>query len=108
MHLIIYPLYLVLLVYWAFSAHFAEVNGFWPLFWTGYIEMTFVSISDFLILDCWLPPKAKPYIKGAERCKAWERKEWLINLAIPEHFLGWPMLVCPFAGLVVAWIGMIL
>ena len=108
MHLIIYPLYLVLFIYWAVSAHFAGIEGFWALFWAGYIEMTFVSISDFLILDCWLPPKAKPYIKGAEHCKAWERKEWLIKLAIPEHFLGWPLLVCPFTGLIVAGIGQML
>ena len=69
--------------------------------------MTIVSISDFLILDCWLPPKAKPYIKGTEHCKAWEIKEWLIKLAIPEHVLGWTFLVCPIAGLIVAGLGIL-
>mgnify|MGYP006916077474 FL=1 len=108
MHLIIYPLYLFLVVFWAVSAHFAGIDGFWQLFWTGYVEMTFVSISDFLILDCWLPGKVKHMIKGAESCKAWERKEWLIKLAIPEHFLGWPLIFCPIAGLIVAGIGLIL
>ena len=108
MKLIIYPLYLLLFVYWAVSAHFAEIQGFWTLFWTGYVEMTIVSISDFLILDCWLPPKAKSYIKGTENCKAWEVKEWLIKLAIPEHALGWAFLVCPIAGLIVAGIGILL
>jgi hypothetical protein len=107
MKLILYPLYLLLFVYWAVSAHFADVQGFWPLFWTGYAEMTIVSISDFLILDCWLPQKAKLYIKGAESCKAWERKEWLWKLAIPEHVLGWTFIVCPLAGLIVAAIGML-
>ena len=102
MKLIIYPLYPLLFVYWAVSSHFTGVSGFWTLFWTGYVEMTIVSISDFLILDCWLPPKAKPYITGAEHCKAWEVKEWLIKLAIPEHALGWTFLVCPIAGLIVA------
>ena len=108
MKLILYPLYLLLFVYWGISAHFAGVSGFWTLFWTGYAEMTVVSIGDFLILDCWLPPKAKPYIKGAERCRAWEHKEWLIKLAIPEHALGWTFLVCPIAGLIVASIGLLL
>lgn len=102
MHLILYPLYLLMFLYWSVSAHFDGVIGFWPLFWTGYVEMTFVSISDFLILDCWLPQKVRHMIKGAEHCKAWERKEWLMKLAIPEHFLGWPLLVCPLAGLIVA------
>ena len=102
MKLILYPLYLLLFVYWAISAVFAGVSGFRHFFWTGYLEMTIVSVSDFLILDCWLPPKARPYIKGAENCKAWERKEWLRKLAIPEHALGWTFLVCPVAGLIVA------
>jgi len=44
----------------------------------------------------------KPYIKGAENCKAWEVKEWLLKLAIPEHALGWTFLVCPIAGFAVA------
>ncbi len=108
MKLILYPLYLMLFIYWAVSTHFAEISGFWNLFWTGYAEMTIVSIGDFLILDCWLPPKAKPYIKGAENCKAWERKEWLWKLAIPEHTLGWTFFVSPIAGLVVAGLGMLL
>lgn len=102
MKLFLCGLYLALFLYWAISAHLAGTKGFWPLFWTGYAEMTFVSISDFLILDCWLPGKIKDRIKGAEHCRAWERKEWLVKLAIPEHALGWTLLVCPAAGLIVA------
>ena len=105
---ILYPLYLVLLAYGGISAHFSNISSFWHLFWTGYVEMTFVSITDFLILDCWLPGKVKHMIKGAENCKAWERWEWLKTLAIPEHGLGWTFLVCPVAGLAVAGIGMLL
>ncbi len=67
--------------------------------------MTMVSISDFLILDCWLPGKVRHMIKGAELCKSWERKEWLKTLAIPEHVLGWTLLVCPIAALIVAGVG---
>ena len=108
MKLILYPLYLLLFICWGISAHFAGVHGFWTLFWTGYVEMTIVSISDFIILDCWLPGKVKHMIKGAERCTAWERKEWLLKLAIPEHGLLWTFLVCPIAGLITAGIGMLL
>ena len=107
MKLILYPLYLVLFVYLAISAHFAGMIGFWNLFWVGYVEMTMVSISDFIVLDCWLPPKAKPFIKGAEHCKAWERMEWLKTLAIPEHGLLWTLIVCPIAGLAVAGLNML-
>ena len=108
MNLILYPLYLLLFIYWAVSAHYAGISGFRTLFWTGYIEMTIVSISDFIILDCWLPGKVKHMIKGAEHCKAWERKEWLLKLAIPEHTFGWTLLVCPIAGLITAGIGSLL
>ena len=108
MNLILYPLYLLLFTYWAVSAHYAGIRGFRTLFLTGYIEMTIVSISDFIILDYWLPGKVKHMIKGAEHCKAWERKEWLLKLAIPEHLLGWTLLVCPIAGLITAGIGSLL
>ncbi len=108
MNLIIYPLYLFMFVYWGISAHYAGVSGFWPLFWTGYLEMIMVSTSDFLILDCWLPPKAKPFIKGAENCKAWERKEWLLKLGIPEHAIVWPVFFCPVAALIVTGIGVLM
>jgi hypothetical protein len=108
MKLFLYGLYLFLFFYWAVSAYLTGTKGFWPLFWSGYVEMTFVSVSDFLILDCWLPQKVRNRIKGAEHCKVWERKEWLLKLAIPEHALGWTFLVCPIAGLAVAGIATLL
>ena len=108
MKLLLYPLYLLMLVYWGISAHAAGISGFWPLFWMGYAEMTMVSVSDFLILDCWLPGKVRHRIKGAEQCRAWERNVWLKTLAIPEHALGWTLLVCPAAALIVAGVGSLL
>lgn len=108
MKLFIYMLYLFIFIYWAISAHLTGISGFWPLFWTGYVEMTIVSISDFIILDCWLPPMARQYIKGAENCKAWEVREWLIRLAIPEHGILWTFVMCPVAGLIVAGISALL
>ena len=108
MNLILFPLYAVLFLYWACSAYFAGITGFGNLFWTGYLEMTMVSLSDFLILDVWFPPKVRHKIKGAEHCKAWERKEWLKTLAIPEHGLGWTLIACPLAGLIVAGINLLL
>ena len=108
MKLILYPLYLVLFVWWGISSHLAGISGFWNLFWTGYVEMTLVSLTDFLILDCWLPQRIRHMIKGAEDCKAWGRWEWLKTLAIPEHGLVWTLLICPIAGLAVTGIASIL
>lgn len=108
MYCILVPLYLLMFLYWAFSARFSGVNGFWNLFWTGYVEMLFVNASDFLILDCWLSQKVRHMIRGAEDCRAWARGEWLKTLAIPEHLLAWPLVVCPLTGLIVAGMGLAL
>ena len=108
MKLILYPLYLVLFVWWAFSARFAGISGFWNLFWTGYVEMTMVGVTDFILLDCWLPQKIRHRIKGAEHCRAWERREWLLRLVVSEHGLLWTFIVCPVAGLFVAGINLLL
>ncbi|MBR1584954.1 MAG: hypothetical protein IJ662_05385 [Clostridia bacterium] len=105
MKLLLYPLYLLMFLYWGISAGAAGVTGFWNLFITGYVEMTLVSVSDFVILDCWLPGKVRHMIRGAEGCRAWERREWLKTLAIPEHALGWTFLVCPLSALIVAGVG---
>ena len=66
MNLILYPLYLILFVWWGISSHLSGISGFWILFRTGYVEMTFVSVTDFLILDCWLPPRVRRCHRGAK------------------------------------------
>ena len=65
-------------------------------------------LALFIILDCWLPGKVMHMIKGAEHCKAWERKEWLMKLAIPKHGLGWTQLICLMTGLIVAGLGAVI
>ena len=107
---VLYPLYILIFAYMIVSAHLAGVTGFWRLFWTGYIEMFFINLGDFFGLDWWYRGaiKDKIMIPGTEHCKAWERKEWLLKLAIPEHALGWTFLVCPIAGLIVAGIAALL
>lgn len=49
MKLVLYPLYLVLFVYWAVSAHFAGMAGFQNLFWAGYVEMTIPGFTAFIV-----------------------------------------------------------
>lgn len=99
-------LFVFLLVYMVCSTLSSGVTGFWNLFWTGYVEMFFVNVGDFLILDCWLRGIGKDMglVKGAENCKAWEFREWM-KMAVPEHAAGWPLIFCPLAGLVLAGIG---
>ena len=104
--LVLFTMYALMVIYMAVSAHFAGVTGFWNYFWTGYIEMMFVNISDFVLLDCLarIYVKDKNLIKGCEGHSGWEWKEWW-KLAVPEHFLGWPLIFCPLAGLICAGIG---
>lgn len=105
---VLYPLYILIFAYMIVSAHLAGVTGFWHLFWTGYIEMFFINLGDFFGLDWWYRGaiKDKIMIPGTEHCKAWETKEWMKTLAIPEHLIGWPLVVCPLVGFIVAGISM--
>ena len=110
MHLVLYPLYLLMFLYMAVSAHLAGVSGFWNLFWTGYIEMTFVSISDFVLLDVLgrIYVKDKGLIKGVDKEHlGWEWSEWG-KLAVPEHGIFWTFMFCPLTGLIVAGIAALL
>lgn len=104
--LVLYPLYIGVIAWITISALNSGTTGFWPLFWTGYIEMLFVNFGDFFILDCWLRGvvKDKGLLAGTEHCKAWEFKEWAKS-AVPEHFLAWPLIFCPIVGLICAGVG---
>lgn len=107
---LIYPLYIGLIAYSILSAYSSGINGFWNLFWTSYIEMFVVNLGDFFGLDCFLREKSKNriMIKGTENCKAWNTDIWLKSLAIPEHLLMWPLIVCPLFGFICAGIGMLI
>ena len=106
LYIILILLYLLMFLYMALSARFAGVSGFKNLFWTGYIEMMFVNAGDFFLLDVLsrLYVKDKGLIRGAENHPDWNWKGWK-KLAVPEHGLMWPLLVCPMTGLIVAGIG---
>ena len=107
---IIYPLYIGMFAWMIISTYQAGVQGFWNLFWTGYIEMFFVNMGDLIGLDWFFRKqfKDKIMIKGTEQCKAWEDKEWMMTLGIPEHILMWPLIVCPLVGLICGGVGMLL
>ena len=106
MYFVLIPLYLLMFLYMAASARLAGVSGFKALFWTGYTEMMFVNAGDFFLLDVLarIYVKDKRLIKGAEEHPDWEWKGWW-KLAVPEHGLVWPLLVCPLTGLIVALFG---
>lgn len=107
MCLTVYP---TLVIWGVLSAWQADITGFWNLFWTAYIEMMFVSIGDLLFLD-WLLLKitgTRLHAEGTEGDPFYEPKNELLKLGIPEHLGLWPILVCPFVGLVSAGLGQLL
>ncbi len=101
---LLYPLFILTVAYMIVSSHLAGVTGFWNLFWTAYIETFFINMGDFWGLDFWYrgAVKDKIMIPGTEHCKAWETKEWMKTLAIPEHWILWPFIACPMFGFIVA------
>lgn len=101
---VLYPMWILIIAYMIYSAHLAGVNGFWNLFWTGYIEMFFINLGDLFGLDYWFRgvTRDKIMIPGTENCKAWETGIWMKTLALPEHLILWPFIVCPVTGLLVA------
>ena len=101
---VLYPIYPLMFAYMIVSSHMAGVEGFWNLFWTGYIEMMFVNLGDFFGLDLFFRKISikKVIIPGTEHCKAWETGEWMKKIGIPEHLVLWPLVFCPLTGLIVA------
>lgn len=104
MRLALLLLYSAMLATVVVSARMAGIAGFWNLFWAGYAVTFIVDMADFWILDLWFREKFKVriMIKGTEKCKAWETKEWLRTLALAEHWIMWPLVICPMIGALVA------
>lgn len=44
-------------------------------------------------------------LPGTEGCELYNRRNWMLKLGIPEHFVMWPLLVCPMLSLLCAWAG---
>ena len=105
---VMYPLYILIFIYMAVSARQAGVSGFWNLFWTGYVEMAFINFGDLIGLDGFMRGIVKKrgmMIPGTEHCEAWNLKPWMLTLALPEHCIAWPIIVCPITGLICSGIG---
>lgn len=92
------------LLFGIFSAWNAGVAGFWNLFWTAYIEWMFVNFGDLIGLDLILREKMgqKMELPGTEGMEVYKREKWMKSLALPEHLLMWPLLACPFFGVISA------
>lgn len=103
---VIYLPFIGIIAWMILSAFNSGTEGFGNLFWTAYVESLFINFGDFLILDCYLMSivRKKYRLKATEDCKAWEFKEYMKSAA-PEHFLLWPLIICPIVSLICAGVG---
>lgn len=102
--LILYP---ALLAWMILSAHEAGIEGFWPLFWTAYVQMMLINLGDFFGLDWFFRERMgrRLELPGTEGSEMYSRRKWMLQLAIPEHLVMWPLLICPLVSLFCAWAG---
>ena len=107
MYVTLYP---ALLVWMVLSAWQAGINGFWPLFWTAYVEMMLISLGDLIFLDYLLLKKTgnRLHADGVKDDPFYAPKNELLRLGLPEHLILWPILYCPLVGFIAAGIGMLI
>ena len=100
---------LPLAVYGSISAVNSGVSGFGPMFWMSYIEWLIISFSDFFLLDIYLLQKLgrRIQVPGTEGHSDYQLGNKLKKLALPEHFLAWPLVMAPLLSLVQAGLGML-
>lgn len=92
------------------SAWNAGISGFWHLFWTGYLEWLFVNFGDFFGLDLIFREKLgnRLVLPGTEGMDVYKRSVWMKKLGLPEHFILWPIIVCPFFAIISTGLGMLI
>ena len=82
-------LYPSILVWMILSAYQADINGFWPMFWTAYVEMMLISLGDLFFLDYLLLKKtgSRLHADGVKDDPFYESKNELMKLGLPEHLI---------------------
>lgn len=98
-----------LAVYGSVSAVSSGVSNFWPMFWMGYVEWLITSFVDFFLLDVVMLQRlgARIQVPGTEGHPDYQLGNWLKKLALPEHFLAWPLVIAPLFSLVQAGLGLL-
>lgn len=91
-----------LILYGAISAYISGIRGFWNLFLAGYAEWFLVNLGDFFGLDIYYREKMgdRLVLPGTEGHWCYTRKGWMKSLALMEHFVEWPFIVCPLFALI--------
>lgn len=111
-HKLLFTLFVIapVVLFGVLSAYEAGIRGFWPLFWTAYLEFSLVNLGDFFGLDCYLREKlgTRWELPNTHGHPCYETAVWMKSLGIPEHWLLWPVVICPMFALISAGLGMLL
>lgn len=93
-----------------FSAYETGIRGLWTLFWTAYVEFFMVNLGDFFGLDWYLREKLGERwdLPGTHNHPCYDNKVWMESLGISEHWILWPLVICPIFSIVSAGLGMFL
>ena len=100
---------LMLTLLWSFvllfsiaSNYLNGVRGFWPLFLAGYVQLFLVDMGDFFGWNILFREKMgrRLHLPGTEDSPLYSRRNWLVRMAIPNHFGIWLVGICPLGGLV--------
>ena len=85
-------LYPAVLIWMILSSYQAGITGFWPVFWTAYVEMMLISLGDLFFLDYLLLKKAgsRLHADGVKDDSFYEPKNELVKLGLPEHLILLP------------------
>ena len=83
------------------SNYLSGVCGFGQLFLAGYIQFFMVDMGDFFGWNILFREKMgrKLHLPGTEGSELYSRKNWLLKMAIPNHFGIWLIGVCPLGAL---------
>lgn len=86
------------------TATYERGTSFWTLFLHGYFVCMFANIGDVLFLDIGLMGKSRDRLVSI--CDVypenWTLKNILKKHTLLEHGIQFPLIICPFYGLVVA------
>lgn len=83
------------------SNYLSGIRGFGQLFLAGYIQFFMVDMGDFFGWNILFREKMgrKLHLPGTEGSELYSRKNWLLKMAIPNHFGIWLIGICPLGAL---------
>lgn len=99
-------LYVFLLLFNGYDMAFVykELDvSFLTLFYHGYLIGMFMNVFDIIFLDMMLIPIMKnTFFELGGNIEKFTNKNVFIKSTILEHFVSWPIIVCPIVGLITA------